>query len=132
MHAEMLTGLFAAIDRKDTDAFVGFLTEGASFRFGSAPAVVGREAIRNAVHGFFETVAGLSHVFHAPIVESDTLVVEGVVTYTRHDGSDVDVGSDEVGSEPSQRPVQAHAGRLDTVDLARVEANERIALGLQH
>ena len=89
MHAEMLTGLFAAIDRKDTDAFVDFLTEDASFRFGSAPAVVGREAIRDAVDGFFETVSGLDHTFSAPIVEADTLVFEGVVTYTRHDGSDI-------------------------------------------
>ncbi len=34
--------LFAAIDSKNTDAFLGFLMEDGAFRFGSAPAVHGR------------------------------------------------------------------------------------------
>ena len=34
-----LTDLFAAIDANDAAAFVGFLTDDAVFRFGSAPSV---------------------------------------------------------------------------------------------
>ena len=60
-------GMFAAIDRKDSTVFVGYLTDDAVFRFGSAPAVRGRDAIREAVDGFFE----------------------GEVTYTRLDGTSV-------------------------------------------
>jgi hypothetical protein len=66
-------GLFAAIDAKDGAAFVAYLTENAVFRFGSAPPVQGRDAIQAAVDAFFTTIAGC----------------EGVVTYTRHDGSEI-------------------------------------------
>ena len=45
--------LFAAIDARDADAFAAFLAEDGEFRFGNAPAVRGRAAIRAAVAGFF-------------------------------------------------------------------------------
>ena len=85
----MLQDLFAAIDNKDVDAFVGFLTEDGTFRFGSGPAAVGREAIAGAVSGFFDTIAGLQHRIDMAMREGDTLVCEGEVTYTRHDGSEI-------------------------------------------
>jgi ketosteroid isomerase-like protein len=40
-----LRQLFAAVDAKDTQHFVGFLAEDATFRFGNQPAVRGRAAI---------------------------------------------------------------------------------------
>lgn len=84
-----LRELFAAIDSRDSERFAAFLTAGAEFRFGSAPAVVGREAIREAVEGFFSTIAGLSHAVNYSAADGDTLICEGEVTYTRHDGSRV-------------------------------------------
>ena len=88
-HKALLKDLFAAIDACDSDRFVGYLTPGAEFRYGSAPAVVGREAIREAVAGFFSTIAGLSHTLNFTISDGDALVCEGEVTYTRQDGSKV-------------------------------------------
>ena len=85
----LLRGLFAAIDRQDTGAFTEFLTEDAHFRFGAAPPAKGREAIAAAVAGFFESIAGLSHRIDSAMREADTLVCEGEVTYTRHDGSEI-------------------------------------------
>jgi len=82
-------GLFAAIDAKDTAAFVGYLTEDAVFRFGSAPAVQGRAAITAAVDGFFSTIAGCSHQITFSAQSGNTIVCEGEVTYQRHDGSRV-------------------------------------------
>ncbi len=82
-------GMFAAIDAKDTTAFLGYLTEDAVFRFGSAPPVRGCDAIGAAVGGFFGTIAGCTHVIDRTLVQDDTLVCEGVVTYRRHDGSEV-------------------------------------------
>ena len=82
-------GVFAAIDRKDTTAFVGFLTDDAVFRFGSAPAVRGREAIRAAVDGFFATIAASSHAIHQVLTSGATQLCEGEVTYTRPDGMSV-------------------------------------------
>ncbi len=85
----LLQELFAAIDARDPERFVGFLTEDAIFRFGSAPAVQGHEAIRRAVSEFFATITGLNHSVTNSLAHNDTLVCEGEVTYTRHDGSTV-------------------------------------------
>jgi len=82
-------GLFAAIDAKDSAAFVSYLTDGAVFRFGSAEPAQGREAIQAAVEGFFETIAGLSHSIERTVCDGDVLFCEGDVTYRRHDGSEI-------------------------------------------
>ncbi len=84
-----LDELFAAVDAKDTERFLGFLTDEASFRFGSAPAVHGRVAVRAAVGGFFDTIAGLRHALTRTLTEDDVMISEGEVTYTRHDGSEI-------------------------------------------
>ena len=82
-------GLFAAIDTNDAASFVSYLTEDAVFRFGSAPPVQGREAIREAVAGFFSTIAGCRHTIRNSLCTRDTLVCEGEVTYRRHDSSEI-------------------------------------------
>ncbi len=81
--------MFAAIDSKDAPAFVGFLTEDAVFRFGSAPPVRGREAILAAVGGFFDTIAGCSHDIQKTLASGATLVCEGEVTYRRPDETEI-------------------------------------------
>ncbi len=88
---ERLNALFAAIDDKDADGFVSHLTEDASFRFGSAPAAVGRDAIRDGVSAFFESIAGLSHRVDRIVAQGATLITEGLVTYDRHDGRSVEI-----------------------------------------
>ena len=82
-------GVFAAIDRQDTAAFVGFLSDDAVFRFGSAPPVQGRDAVAAAVDGFFGTIAGLSHAIAKVVTDGSTQFVEGEVTYTRLDGTEI-------------------------------------------
>ncbi len=82
-------GLFAAIDAQDGAAFVSYLTDDAVFRFGSAPPVQGRAAVQAAVEAFFASIAGLSHSVDRTVGEGDTLFLEGEVTYTRHDGSQI-------------------------------------------
>jgi len=86
---DSLDDLFAAIDARDTERFFGFLTTEASFRFGSAPPVQGREAIHSAVDGFFSTIAGLSHKLARVVSQDDVVVCEGEVTYTRHDATEI-------------------------------------------
>jgi ketosteroid isomerase-like protein len=86
---KFLDALFDAIDSADAARFVEFLTEDALFRFGSAPPVHGRKAIREAVAGFFSSIAGsrhsLRHVWSGP----GTLACDGEVTYRRLDGSEI-------------------------------------------
>jgi limonene-1,2-epoxide hydrolase len=88
---DRLDALFAAIDANDGEAFAKFLTPDASFRFGSAPAAVGRDAIVAGVEGFFATIAGCSHRIDKVIGRGDSLLCEGWVTYRRHDQTEVAV-----------------------------------------
>jgi len=84
-----LDDLFKAVDAKDTERFLDFLVDQASFRFGSAPPAKGKEAIRNAVDGFFSTIASCRHVLARIVAEGDVIICEGEVTYTRHDASKI-------------------------------------------
>ena len=45
--------------------------------------------VQEAVEGFFASIAGLSHAIDRTLGEGDTLFLEGEVTYTRHDGSQI-------------------------------------------
>jgi limonene-1,2-epoxide hydrolase len=83
--------LLAVIDARDADGFVAFLTPDAEFRFGNAPAVHGREAIRAAVAGFFTVIGGCRHRLIDAWNGPGTAVCEGEVTYTRLDGSTVTI-----------------------------------------
>lgn len=74
--------LFAAVDARDTARFLEFLTPDATFRFGSAPEFTGREAIREAVDGFFGSIAALEHAVTRVTGDGTTLVCLGDVTYT--------------------------------------------------
>jgi hypothetical protein len=80
-------GLFAAIDAKDTGAFLARLTTDASFRFGSAAPVQGAHAIAHAVDGFFASIAASEHKILRLWHDDDSAACQGEVTYTRHDGS---------------------------------------------
>ena len=85
----LLAELFAAIDAMDTPGFLDRLSTAAIFRFGSSPAVQGKDAIQAAVDGFFSTIAGVHHKITRQIIDAQTLVCEGIVTYTRHDASTI-------------------------------------------
>ena len=79
--------LFASIDTMDTERFLSFIDPSATFRFGSSPPVTGHEAIRAAVEAFFASFAGLRHELQRIVSDTDGVVCEGEVIYTRHDGS---------------------------------------------
>ena len=84
---DWIADLFAAIDRKDADAFAEFVTEDAHFAFGNLPAVAGRTAIREFVAGFFASIKAVSHRVPDAWLSGGTVVCRGEVAYTRHDGS---------------------------------------------
>jgi len=83
--------LYRSIDAKDPEAFSGFLSDGASFRFANAEPVVGKDNIREAVSGFFSMVAGMSHRLDNVWTRGDNLISNGNVTYKRLDGTELSV-----------------------------------------
>ena len=87
----MIIELFAAIDKKDAGKFASFLARDCVFRFGNLPDVVGQQAIRGFVAGFFDSIASISHdiqdTWHVP----GGVICHGQVNYVRKDGSTLTV-----------------------------------------
>ena len=81
--------LFMSIDAMDMEGFLAPIAADAEFRFGSAPAVHGHAAIREGVDGFFASIAAVRHDLRRVVADGNTVVCEGEVTYTRHDGSEL-------------------------------------------
>jgi ketosteroid isomerase-like protein len=80
-----------SVDRKDAAGFAAAFTPDAWLRFGNAPAIVGRDAIRDAIAQFFTAMVSLRHEAKGAFIDGDTLILEAVVTYLRHDGNEVSV-----------------------------------------
>lgn len=89
LSANKLDGLFDAIDAKDTDAFLAYLTGDGVFQYGSAPAARGRDEVRAAVDGFFASIEGLKHELTNVFPGDGATACEGRVTYRRLDGSEI-------------------------------------------
>ncbi len=81
--------LFQSIDAMDTNRFLSFINNDAQFRFGNAPPVVGKEAIGQAVDGFFASIKAIEHRLLDTWTHPDAVICQGEVTYTRHDNSHV-------------------------------------------
>ena len=86
--------LFHAVDALNATAFAERFTEDGTFRFGNAPAVVGRRRIAESVAGFFSTIGGLKHdivgVCSGAWEGGAVTSVETTVTYRRKDATVTD------------------------------------------
>jgi ketosteroid isomerase-like protein len=88
---ELSTELFADVDRMDANAFASYLSEDCLLRFANAEEVVGRDAIEEAIAGFFTTIKGLTHHIVEQWDVDDTTIVQTEATYTRMDDRRVTV-----------------------------------------
>jgi ketosteroid isomerase-like protein len=84
-----LESLFSVIDAADVTGFGAFLAEDAVLRFGNAPPVYGRAAIEQTVRHFFASIRRSRHRVGRVWTGADAVALEGTVTYTRLDGSEV-------------------------------------------
>lgn len=87
--SEWLPSLFGTIDAADAGSFCAYLTGNATFRFGNAPPVQGRSAIEQAVRRFFASIRRSRHQLGRVWPAAEAVAVEGSVTYTRLDGTDI-------------------------------------------
>ena len=84
-----LENTFRADATLDPDLFAAGLTEGATFRLGANPAVVGREAVRKMLRATFQAFTSVGHVLRQAYELADVFIYEGTVTYSLKDGSAV-------------------------------------------
>lgn len=91
MNKNDILEIFKAIDTFDEEKFVSFMTDDAAFRFGNIPAVEGKENIKNFVGQFFKSIKAIKHD-QLEIWDTDGVkLMNGRVTYTRHDDSQLSV-----------------------------------------
>jgi ketosteroid isomerase-like protein len=88
--------IFADIDAFDPDKFVSHLTDDVTFRFGNAEPVVGRANVREAVAGFFTTIAGLTHHILNVYDAGPVSIAQIDVEYVRQDGKHVTVPNADI------------------------------------
>ena len=92
------SSLFATIDGKRSLEFAGFLTPDGEFRFGSQPAVHGQANVAAYVDAFFGMIGGSRHELLRTWDADGSTVCEGLVTYTRLDGTQVTVPASSAGA----------------------------------
>jgi hypothetical protein len=83
--------LFHALDAFDAKTFASFLTDEAIFVFGNAKPVKGKQTIHDVVAGFFTSIQAIRHDLLESWTLPETVICRGVVTYTRHSGTQLSV-----------------------------------------
>ena len=91
-----VTSAFASIDALDADAFVAHLAPDVVFRFGNGEPLKGRQAVKEAVEGFWTTIGGLSHHILDVFEDGDTSIVKIDVEYVLTDGRRVTVPNADI------------------------------------
>jgi ketosteroid isomerase-like protein len=91
-----VAAIFADVDAFDPDKFVAHLTPDATFRFANADPVTGRAAVKEAVAGFFSSIAGLTHHILNVYEVGDIVIAQIDVEYRRQDGKSVTVPNADV------------------------------------
>ena len=86
-----MSALLAAVDAGDTPRFLSFLTDDATFRFANHPAAVGSAEVGAAVSAFLGSIGGVRHEIDHAWALAGHAVCQGVVSYTRMDGSTLTV-----------------------------------------
>ena len=79
---------------RDADSFqlprlVSWFSDDIEVRFGNQPALHGKAAAEEAFRGFWSGIAGMRHSREQLVADGDLAAQFSLVTYVRHDGSDV-------------------------------------------
>lgn len=83
--------VYQAIDRADATSFANYIAAEGLFRFANQPPVVGTEAIRNYVAGFFSSLKGIAHSGLESWQAEGAIFVNGNVKYTRHNDTTLEL-----------------------------------------
>jgi ketosteroid isomerase-like protein len=87
----LLADMFAALDRGDVPAYLTFLSENASLRFGNNEPVIGKAAIKESLDDFYKTFNWVRHDHVATWTADGGAALEADVSYEKPNGSTVHV-----------------------------------------
>ena len=86
-----ISRLFQSIDDNDPDTFATFLTDDAIFKFANQDPAVGKAAARQTVAEFLSSIKAIQHDVLDVWEKDGATSCHGLVTYTRHDSSQLQV-----------------------------------------
>ncbi|MCX6222129.1 MAG: nuclear transport factor 2 family protein [Bacteroidia bacterium] len=86
-----VSDVYQSIDHKDASSFARFITPNGSFRFANNPAATGTAAIESYVAGFFQSLKGINHSNLESWSSGDAIFVNGLVKYSRHNDTTLEV-----------------------------------------
>ena len=79
--------VFDAVDSSDAEKLTELMTDDAVFRFSNNPEVAGKDNIKPFLEGFYQSIRGTKHDQIEAWEVPGGYVMNGRVTYTRHDGT---------------------------------------------
>ena len=88
---EWITRLFHSVDTNDPDTFVSFLTPDGLFKFANQEPVIGHDAVRQTVADVLSSIKAIHHDVLDVWEKEGAIACHGIVTYTRHDSSQLRV-----------------------------------------
>ncbi|MCT4646983.1 MAG: nuclear transport factor 2 family protein [Carboxylicivirga sp.] len=86
-----LDKLSVALDNKQLNKVLEFLTDDCILKAGNGEPVMGKDNIANTFESFFPAVKSIAHDVKDIFESGNSLVHRGTVTYTRLDGSQLTV-----------------------------------------
>jgi ketosteroid isomerase-like protein len=89
MLKQRIEEMFKRVDAMDVEGYLRHVTDDIRFRFGSAPEVSGKAAVRDTVGQFFSSIGGIKHALTGVWESGETAIVRLEVEYTRKDGSKI-------------------------------------------
>lgn len=108
--------VFDAIDTFNVDALVDFMTDDAVFRFGNVLPVTGKDKIRPFLKAFFQSIKAIRHDQIESWDVGGVILMNGRVTYTRHNGSQLRVFFSNTFKMKNDK-IQAYYIFVDTSEL---------------
>lgn len=92
MHNDtFINDIYTLVDAQDSAGVANLMTENGIFRFANIPAIKGKEAIKGFLDNFFQSIKAIRHTEIEEWQIGNTRFATGMVTYTRHDDSELSV-----------------------------------------
>lgn len=87
MATEWVADFFRDVDTFQIDKLEPWFADDIDLHFGNHPAVKGKDSALHGLSEFYKTISGLHHTAEAVVGSDKEVAQQGIVTYTRTDGS---------------------------------------------
>jgi ketosteroid isomerase-like protein len=126
MTPELTRRVFHAVDTLDSAALAELFADDGRLVFANAEPLVGRDAIRAGIDGFYSTIKGLRHQIANAWYVEDTTIVEARVTYDRLDGDSVTIPVVSIWHRRNDGPIDDYRVYFDVTPVyAPTHAGQR-------